>query len=345
MQIALRSAVFVLVLLASFIAPALATFSIVAVDVETGFVGSAGASCISGAIILSDVHPGVGVIHTQAYWNGQNQQYARMLMDQGYSPEAIIDSLIANDAQGNPTIRQYGIIDLVDGGRSAGYTGVNCTDYKGHILGPTYAIAGNILLGPEILEDMELAFLNTPGGLVDKLMASLQAAKVPGADTRCLGMGKSSISAFLRMALPADPVQPLYLHLNVNNTAPSEDPIDRLQDLYDQWKLTSSAPGSRDLADGTAVRLDGYVLHPSQPNPFRTATTIGFEIPRAEHTLLQVFDLEGREVATLVDRVASAGLHRIAWSGAELTGCGQAYLCRMEAGGQIRVLKLLQLGE
>ena len=45
------------------------TFSIVAVDPVTGEVGSAGASCIAGSIIISDIHTGVGVIHTQSYWN------------------------------------------------------------------------------------------------------------------------------------------------------------------------------------------------------------------------------------------------------------------------------------
>jgi hypothetical protein len=43
-----------------------ATFSIVAIGPKTGEVGSAGASCIAGSIILSDPHPGVGVVHTQA---------------------------------------------------------------------------------------------------------------------------------------------------------------------------------------------------------------------------------------------------------------------------------------
>ena len=43
------------------------TFSIVAVDTITGQVGSAGASCIQGAIIISDVHPSLGAIHTQSY--------------------------------------------------------------------------------------------------------------------------------------------------------------------------------------------------------------------------------------------------------------------------------------
>ena len=62
---------------------AVATFSMVAVDPVTQEVGSVGASCIAGSIIISDVHPGLGVIHTQAWWRAQNQNYARSLMNQG----------------------------------------------------------------------------------------------------------------------------------------------------------------------------------------------------------------------------------------------------------------------
>ena len=135
--------------------PAHATFSITAVDPATGEVGSAGASCIAGSIILSDVHPGVGVIHTQSFWNGANQAYARSLMDSGHSPQEIIDLLVLNDAQGDPSIRQYAITDIIDGGRSAGYTGSNCIEYANHFLGTTYAVAGNILLHPTVLLNME----------------------------------------------------------------------------------------------------------------------------------------------------------------------------------------------
>jgi len=53
------------------------TFSIVAIDTITGEVGSAGASCVyiagQGVRILSDVHPGLGAIHTQAYYLSANQ--------------------------------------------------------------------------------------------------------------------------------------------------------------------------------------------------------------------------------------------------------------------------------
>ena len=86
----------------------------VAIDTETGEVGSAGGSCIAGSIIISDIHPGVGAIHTQSYYLPANQNYASNLMDQGYSPEEIIEYLIESDSQGNPSILQYGVVDLAD---------------------------------------------------------------------------------------------------------------------------------------------------------------------------------------------------------------------------------------
>ena len=93
----------------------LATFSIVAVDTTTQEVGSAGGSCIAGSIIISDIHPGMGAIHTQSYYLPANQNYASTLMDEGYSPLEIIQLLEENDVQNNPSIRQYGIVDLFSG--------------------------------------------------------------------------------------------------------------------------------------------------------------------------------------------------------------------------------------
>ena len=214
------------------------TFSIVAVDTITGEVGSAGASCIQGSIIISDIHPGVGAIHTQSYWNAINQDSAASLMDQGYSPQNIIDWLVENDAENNPTIRQYGIIDLIDGGRSAGFTGENCFDFKGHKLGENYAIQGNILLGQSILDDMEAAFLTQYGTFEEKLMASLMAANVIGADTRCTPYGTPAISAFIRVADPDNSEDSLYMDINVNNAPLTLNPLDSLNVLYWDWKIS-----------------------------------------------------------------------------------------------------------
>ncbi len=213
------------------------TFSIVAVDTNTMEVGSAGASCIAGSVIISDVHPGVGAIHTQSFYIGANQFYAGTLMSAGHSPQEIMDSVVAHDTQNDPTIRQYGVADFYNGGaRSAAFTGSACFTYANHILGPNYAIQGNILLGQEILDSMEARFLREPGLLCHKLMAAMQGANVPGADTRCLNDGTSSISSFLRVAKLGDDPDSLWLDLNVQSMPTGQEPIDSLQVLFDAWK-------------------------------------------------------------------------------------------------------------
>jgi len=228
-----------------FLSNLFATFSIVAIDTETGEVGSAGGSCIAGSIIISDIHPGIGAIHTQSYYLPANQNYASNLMDQGFNPSQIISNLVLNDAQNNPSIRQYGVVSFDDDGQSASYTGDNCSDWKGHINETIYAIQGNILLNSSILDSMESKFITTAGPLTHKLMAALQGAKVPGADSRCFDEGISTYSAFIRVAKTNDENE-YYMDLNVNSVIPyfSQngiwiDPIDTLQVLYDEWYETS----------------------------------------------------------------------------------------------------------
>jgi len=216
------------------------TFSIVAVDPITGEIGSAGATCISsqdGAQDISAIVLGVGAIHTQSFWDPTNQSNATARMIAGDSPQEIIDWLLTNDVNNDPSARQYNIVDLNSGNpRSAAYTGPSCFAEFIHIEGPNYAIAGNILISEDVVNDMETAFVNTAGTLADKLMAALQGAKRPGADSRCLSNGISSASAFLRVADPLDTDSSygnLSLDLNVWITTTIFEPIDALQDLYD----------------------------------------------------------------------------------------------------------------
>lgn len=218
------------------------TFSIVAIDPITGEVGSAGASCVKKSILdnmgveydfLGQLFPGVGAINTQAYYSIVNQQNAANKILEDYSPQEIIDWLIENDVHGTPSIRQYGIVKLIDGvPYSSSFTGTNTDDFKGHITGDNYAIQGNILEGNHILKGMEERFLNESGCLAKKLMAALQGAKIPGADTRCLAQGVSSHFAFIKVAKSSDNPNDPYFRLSVafdDNT----EPIDSLQALFD----------------------------------------------------------------------------------------------------------------
>ncbi|TND08234.1 MAG: hypothetical protein FD123_2489 [Bacteroidetes bacterium] len=279
------------------------TFSICAVDTVTGETGSAGASCIDasqiagGVSIISDVHPGVGVIHTQSYWDPGNQQYAQQLMNSGHSPQQIIDSLQVHDVQNNPAIRQYGIVDLYNGSaRTAAFTGSGCFNYKSHITGPNYAIQGNILLGQQILDSMEARFLAEPGDLACKLMAALQGAKVPGADTRCMTSGNSSLSSFIYVYQPnATPV----VNLLVPQGPAGFEPIDSLQTLFNAVHGCAVGIAEKDKP----LKLSVY------PNPAGRYVLINLLHANPEDALVQVFDPQGKMIRE--ERITKTGRVRI----------------------------------
>ena len=277
------------------------TFSIVAVDTLTGEIGSAGATCgdsiiwpgTPGAYIISDILPGVGAIHTQSFWLASNQVNARVQMQQGSTPNQIISWLVAHDVQNNPQSRQYGVVDYQNGSsRSAAFTGANCYDYKNHILGPNYAIQGNILLGQQILDSMEYYFLNTTGCLPEKLMAAMKGAKVVGADTRCMIEGTSSLSAFLRMALPTDSYNNLFLDINVAGTAPNVEPIDVLETKYNHWK-NSHISYCDSVSSSEIFQNKNVEIHPNPSNDFITISN------SEESRTIELFSLNGKFLETV----------------------------------------------
>lgn len=273
------------------------TFSIVAVDTETGEIGSAGASCVDGAasiggvIIISGIIPGRGAINGQATIciPHFNLDYAMGQLSTGKSPQEILDLLYANDqcGFGSNESRQYGIVDLdMDGNpRSAAFKGADALDWAGHIVGEDYAIQGNILLNDQILTAMEANFNSTQGSLAEKLMAALQGANVPGADSRCLDRGTSSTSAFLRVFKPDDdPSQP-FLEINVAEMPFGEEPIDSVQTLFDEWFVTNTF----EVSSGKFAQVF--------PNPAQEFITISLGEEVSEKSLTAIlFDIQGKEV-------------------------------------------------
>lgn len=236
---------------------AYATFSIVAVDTVTGAVGGAGASCINNCEIITDLIEGIGGVHTQASYLAGNQANAHALMLAGLTPDSIIGWLAANDVEGMPYYRQYGVVTLAGNGASAGYTGAGTTFWRGHITGPGYAIQGNILLDQQIVDTIEYAYLNTDGPLEEKLMAALEAANVPGADTRCMSCNKPAISAFIKVVHLGDGGTP-YLYRLVTNTVCALNPVDSLRVLYDNWVALRYADADQSTVTVSPDYLGGY---------------------------------------------------------------------------------------
>ncbi len=275
------------------------TFSIVAVDPETGEVGSAGATCLdsvlegTSAIIISYVKPGKGAIHTQSFWNPVNQANATARMEAGDSPDEIIAWLGSNDAEGNPAVRQYGVADFdaIGNPRVAAFTGAGCFDWKGHQFGPNYAVQGNILSGESILDSMSFRFFFEDGDLANKLMAAMQGAKKIGADSRCFSAGVSSRSAFIRVAKPTDTAV-FYLDLVVGSTPFGVDPIDVLQQKFDVWRENNPIEVPNGILDIEKDRLLSVRPNPAGPGALlhvNSNSTASFQSPE-----IIILDLMGR---------------------------------------------------
>jgi len=104
----------------------------------------------------------------------------------------------------------------------------------------------------------------------------------------------------------------------------------------------------RPASSGVPDPLTGFGIHPAIPNPFASSTTIAFEMPPSGgHARLEVYDVSGRRMATLIDREVSGGPHLARWNGiVSETGADAppgVYLCRLEGAGQTAKFRLVRV--
>ena len=86
------------------------------------------------------------------------------------------------------------------------------------------------------------------------------------------------------------------------------------------------------------------VLYPNFPNPFNPSTTLSFYLAEPAIATLDVFDVSGRLVVRLWNRMRPAGANSIVWTGNDGRGVPAAsgvYFCRLRAGGCVRIRKVV----
>jgi hypothetical protein len=108
-----------------------------------------------------------------------------------------------------------------------------------------------------------------------------------------------------------------------------------------------SDPGAREGEEGeTQAGPFAFSLAQNHPNPFNPTTTVMFSVPDRSHVRLLVYDLAGRQVATLVDRVCEPGDHEAVWYGRNDQGdrvASGVYFLRLEDGRCVSSKKLVLL--
>jgi len=83
----------------------------------------------------------------------------------------------------------------------------------------------------------------------------------------------------------------------------------------------------------------GFELAQNYPNPFNPATNIGFRIAKAGFVSLKVYDVAGREGATLVAENLAAGSYQYTWNAGSLAS--GVYYYRLSAGPEVQTRKML----
>ncbi len=266
-----------------------ATWSIILVDTESKEIAVGSATCLEDdfdlerwlPVMLVDI--GAGCAQSYVDSSGNNRRRIRDELLAGTPPAEILEILEAGDS-GHQT-RQYGIVDTP--GRAATFTGSKAGQYAGGVVGYAgtlaYAIQGNVITGPPVIEMAELAVLSTDGDLPEKLMAGMEAARSMGGDGRCscssgnpTGCGsppvnfeKSAHIGFMIVTRTGDvdgncnvtsgcATGDYYLNFNVafqQNADP--DPVIQLQEMFDAWR--ANLLGRPDAVHATATLDPGMI--------------------------------------------------------------------------------------
>jgi spore coat protein CotH len=88
--------------------------------------------------------------------------------------------------------------------------------------------------------------------------------------------------------------------------------------------------------------LQAFALYQNYPNPFNLGTKISFSLPKDSHVKLEIFNILGEHVLTLMDERRAAGTHSVFFDGANLAG--GLYLYKMKTGdfSDVRTLALVK---
>ncbi len=220
------------------------TFSVVAYDSLTGELGVAVQSkhfAVGTAVPYAE--SGVGALATQAKANLSYGPEGISLLKMGVPVSKVVEILTSKDYGRDQ--RQLGIVDAQ--GRSACYTGVNCSEWAGHIAGHHYAVQGNILVSEEVVAQMARTFERSKGTLGERLLAALQAGQEAGGDRR----GKQSAA----LVVVKEGV-PRFIDLRVDDHAEPIKELARLFALHERLfqPATRIYAGKMLLLQGKSVR-------------------------------------------------------------------------------------------
>lgn len=237
--------------------PVFHTFSIVAMDPETGESDVAVTTrvpCVGNAVPW--VRAGVGAVATQSWTRMEYGPELLDMLEQGSSPERALQRAVAADT--GRARRQVGVVAL--DGSTAQHTGSASLPWAGHRSGPGFAVQGNVLTGPDVVDAVAETFTASAGSgrhLADRLIEALAAGQARGGDAR---KGRLQ-SAALKVADPREGMARRPDRVTVDiSVCEHPTPVAELRRVYDN---VSGTLGHRRLEafSGNDVAQLKIILH------------------------------------------------------------------------------------
>jgi uncharacterized Ntn-hydrolase superfamily protein len=264
------------------------TFSIVARSADGKALGVAVASKFLGVgaavpAVLADI----GAVATQSYANLAYRPQALALLSSGVSAPFTVQALIAGDSGLVPQ-RQVGVVGA--SGPGATFTGGECYPWAGGVAGDGYAIQGNMLAGPAVVDAIEAAWQSAPSlSFPYRLLEALGAGDEAGGDRR----GRQSAALLVAAkGLGYGGTSDIWVDLRVDD---HPDPVAELLRLMELHTLYFERPDPE-----TLIPLSGEVAA-----EVRTSlTTLGETDPDLDRALASwagIENLEERLVAGVID--------------------------------------------
>lgn len=158
------------------------TFSIVARCPSTGLLGVAVATAVPAVGSMCPFSRAkVGAASTQSWVNPYLALGVLDAIAAGHGARAALQAALAADEARE--LRQIGVVDAK--GEAAAFTGAECTPWCGQEIGDGFAVQGNMLTGPEVIDAMASAYHASAGQPLDeRLMRALEAGDAAGGDKR-----------------------------------------------------------------------------------------------------------------------------------------------------------------
>jgi len=228
------------------------TYSIVAIDEETGDMGVAVQShWFSVGSLVTWGEAGVGVVATQSFVNPAYGPNGLTLLKMGFSAEEALKVLLEKDE--GRDVRQVAILDA--NGNVAVHTGKSCIEAAGHVKGKGFSVQANLMENDKVWPAMANAFADSKGEpLAERMMSAMEAAQDVGGDIRgkqsaailvvkakSTGNSWEDRSVDLRIEDHAEPIKEMrrllkvhraYEHMNKGDLAVEHNDIDLAMKEY-----------------------------------------------------------------------------------------------------------------